>query len=188
MPETGADQQEGRIPVGERAHHPGTTADLAHDAFERVIGAQRAPVFAGEGEVAEGLLDMVLYERGGGRQLHLVEFADDLEHLDPGGGAVLGGVHSLEHGRYWPDLGRGHQRPDVAVEVPDTALVRRLGKELAQALHQSEALVADNQLHALEPAGLQMAQETLPGGLVLLGVSRQDVVPQVEAGDGWFSL
>jgi len=48
-----------------------------------------------------------------------------------------------------------------------TALIGRLGVELAQALHQSETLVGDDELHALESPAGEMPQEVLPGRLVL---------------------
>ena len=113
----GTDEQERGVAVGKGANHPGATADLAHDAFERVVGAQRSPVFTGESEVAESLLDVRLDQRGRRRQLHLVEFGDDLQNLDPGGGPVFDGMDRLEHGGDRANLGGGHQRPDVAIEM-----------------------------------------------------------------------
>ena len=46
VPEPGADQQERGVAVGERADDARATPDLAHDAFERVVRAPRAPVLA----------------------------------------------------------------------------------------------------------------------------------------------
>ena len=112
---------------------------------------------------------MVLHEGRGGRQLQLSELGHDLEGFGAGGGTVLAGVDGFEHGGHRPDLGRGYQAPDIAVEVNGAALIGHLWVELAQALDQPKALVAGEQLDALESAFLEVAEEVLPGGLVLLG-------------------
>jgi hypothetical protein len=62
--EAGADQEQGGVAVGEGADHAGAAPDLAHDALQRVVRAQGAVVFRGEGIVAEGLLDAVPHQRG----------------------------------------------------------------------------------------------------------------------------
>ena len=40
MPETGADEHERRIAVGESSHDTGTTPNFLHDAFKAVVRAQ----------------------------------------------------------------------------------------------------------------------------------------------------
>jgi hypothetical protein len=47
--EAGADQEQGGVAVGEGADHAGAAPDLAHDALQRVVRAQGAVVFRGEG-------------------------------------------------------------------------------------------------------------------------------------------
>ena len=46
---------EGRVAVGEGTDHAGASADLAHDAFEWIIGPDAAPMLLGESVVGQGL-------------------------------------------------------------------------------------------------------------------------------------
>ena len=52
------------------------------------------------------------------------------------------------------------------------ALVFRVGKDLAHSLQHPQALVADDELHAVQAATLEPLEEADPAGLVLLHALR----------------
>ncbi len=79
--EPGANQDQRRVPVGEGADNPGAATHLSDHALEWIIGPQVAPVFGGEGKVAEGLRRVLLHVVGRHRQLHLPEFGHHLAGL-----------------------------------------------------------------------------------------------------------
>jgi len=149
--QSGAYQDQGRVSVGEGADDSCSAAHFADHPFEGIIGPEVAPVLGREGKVAEGLRRVETHVLGGHRQLHFSELRHDLPGLFLGGRAVFAGVDRLEHLGGDAHLGRGHERPDVAVKVNDTALVRRFGIKLGDRLHQPQAAVADDQFDALEP-------------------------------------
>ena len=64
VPQPGCGQVEGRLAVGKGSDHPGSAPDLAHDAFEGIIGPDAAPMLVGKGVVDEGLVHGLL-EPGG---------------------------------------------------------------------------------------------------------------------------
>ena len=55
--QAGGDEDQGAVSVGKCSDSPGAPADLAHDALERIIGAQAAPMLGGKLEILERLLD-----------------------------------------------------------------------------------------------------------------------------------
>ena len=48
MAESGTDQHEGRIAIGESAHHPGAAAELPVETLDHVVRADACPMLAGE--------------------------------------------------------------------------------------------------------------------------------------------
>ena len=55
VPQSRRSKVEGRVAVGEGADHAGASTDLAHDALERIVGPDAAPVFFRERVVRQGL-------------------------------------------------------------------------------------------------------------------------------------
>src|SRR5215471_8127524 len=64
VPEPGGGQVERGLSVWECADHAGATPDLAQDAFERIIGADPAPVLLRKSVIGKRLLDRSLNELG----------------------------------------------------------------------------------------------------------------------------
>jgi hypothetical protein len=58
VPEPGGGKIQAGLTIGERTDHPGSSADLAHDALERIVGADLDPVAVREGVVGQGLRDV----------------------------------------------------------------------------------------------------------------------------------
>ena len=77
MPETGADEHERRIAVGEGSYDTGTASDFLHDAFKAVVRAQTRPMLTREAHVRQRFLDALLHELRHAVQLHISEFFGD---------------------------------------------------------------------------------------------------------------
>ncbi len=92
--------------------------------------------------------------------LHLVELGVDLggRHLDEDG---------LEGGRHDGLMAFRDHGHEVAGEVHPTALVGRSLEAAPDGAHQAGVLVGDHETLALEPPGLEPAQELSPEDLVL---------------------
>ena len=58
MPEPGGGKIESRVAVGESADHTGASSDLAHQALQRIIGAQASPMFLVISVKLKRLVDM----------------------------------------------------------------------------------------------------------------------------------
>lgn len=168
MAEPGADQHQGGVAIGERPHHAGSAADLTVQPLNHVVGADARPVLAGKVTIGQCLLDAVLDLLGGLLQLHGARLGDHGFRLLAGRLFALLGVDRLEHFCHNFDLGFGHNRENVAIEMHRAALVFGVRKHLAHGLQHPHALVADDELHAIQAASAQPLEETDPTGLVLL--------------------
>ena len=74
----------------------------------------------------------------------------------------------LEHFCHNFDLGFGHNRENVAVEMYRAALVFGIREHLAHGLQHPHALVADDELYTVQAASTEPLEEADPTGLVLL--------------------
>ena len=81
---------------------------------------------------------------------------------------ALLGVDRLEHFCHNFDLGFGHNRENIAIEMHRAALVFGVREHLAHGLHHPHALVADDELHAVQTVAAELLKEADPAGLVLL--------------------
>ena len=144
-----ADQHQGRISIRERPHHAGSAADLTVQPLDHVVGADARPVFAGKVTIGQCLLNAVLDLLGGLLQLHGAQLGNDGLYLLAGCLFALLGVDRLEHFSYNFDLGLGHNRENVAVEMHRAALIFGVWKHLTHSLQHPHALVADDELYAI---------------------------------------
>ena len=167
MAKSGADQHQGRVSVRERLHHARPAADLPVQPLDHVVGTDAGPVFAGELAVGQRLLNAVLDLLGSFLQLHGAQLGDHGLRLLAGRFLALLGVDRLEHFSYNFDLGFGHNRENVAVEMHRAALVFGVREHLAHGLQHPYALVADDELYAVQPASAEPLEEADPTGLVL---------------------
>ena len=124
-------------------------------------------MLAGKIAVGQRLLNAVLDLLGGLLQLHGAQLGDHGFRLLAGGFLTLLGVDRLEHFCHNFDLGFGHNREDVAVEMHRAALVFGVRKHLTHGLQHPHALVADDELHAIQAAPAKPLEEVDPTGLVL---------------------
>ena len=168
MTQPRADQHQGGISVRERPHHAGSAADLPIQPLDHVVCADAGPVFAGKIAVGQGLLNAVLDLLGGLLQFHGVQLGDHGLRLLAGRFLALLGVDRLEHFCHNFNLGFGHNRENIAVEMHRAALVFGVRKHLAHGLQHPHALVADDELHAVQAASAEPLEEADPAGLVLL--------------------
>ena len=164
----GADQHQGGVAVRERPHHPRPAADLTVQPLDHVVGTDARPMFAGKIAVGQRLLNAVLDLLGSLLQLHGAQLGDHSLCLLAGRLLTLLGVDRLEHFCHNFDLGFGHNRENVAVEMHRAALVFGVREHLAHSLQHPHALVADDELHAIQAASAQPLEEADPAGLVLL--------------------
>ena len=125
-------------------------------------------MFAGKIAVGQRFLDAVLDLLGSLLQLHGTELFHHSFCLLTGRLLALLGVDRLEHFRYNFDLGFWHNRENIAVEMHRAALVFGVREHLAHGLQHSHALVADDELYAVQAASTKPLEETDPAGLVLL--------------------
>ena len=163
MSQPRADQHQGGVPIRERPHHTGPAADLPVQPLK-----DACPVFAGEVAVGQRFLNAVLDLPGGLLQLHCSQLGDHGLRLLAGRLLTLLGVDRLEHFCHNFDLGFGHNRENVAVEMHRAALVFGVREHLAHGLQHPHALVADDELHAVQASTTQPLEEADPAGLVLL--------------------
>ncbi len=73
----------------------------------------------------------------------------------------------LEHLGHQPDLGLGYYREYVAVKMHHAALVRSVWEHFSHRFQHPQALVANNELYAIQSAAFQPLEELNPAGLVL---------------------
>ena len=149
MAEPRADQHQGGVAVRERPHHPRPPADLPVQPLDHVVGTDTRPVLAGKIAVGQRLLDAVLDFLGDLLQLHGAQLGNDGLYLLAGCLFALLGVDRLEHFSYNFDLGLGHNRENVAVEMHRAALIFGVWKHLTHSLQHPHALVADDELYAI---------------------------------------
>ena len=119
----GADQHQGGVPVRERPHHPRPTADLTVQPLDHIVGADACPMLAGKIAIGQRLLNAVLDLFGGLLQLHGAQLRNHGLCLLAGCLFALLGVDRFEHFCHNFDLGFGHNRENVAVEMHRAALV-----------------------------------------------------------------
>ena len=162
-----ADQHQGGVSVRERPHHTGAPTDLTVQPLDHVVGADAGPVFAGKITVGQRLLNAILDFLGGLLQLHGAQLGDHGLCLLAGGFFALLRVDRLEHLRHDFDLGFGHNGENIAVEMHRAALVFGVREHLAHGLQHPHALVADDELHAVQAAPTEPLEEADPAGLVL---------------------
>ena len=163
-----ADQHQGGVAIGECPHHAGAAADLPVQPLDHVVGADARPVFAGKIAVGQRLLNAVLDLFGGLLQFHGAQLGDYGLRLLAGCLFTLLGVDRLEHFCHNFDLGFGHNGENIAVEMHRAALIFGVREHLAHGLQHSHALVADDELYAIQAASTKPLEETDPAGLVLL--------------------
>ena len=121
--QTGADQHQGGVPVRERPHHPRPTADLTVQPLDHIVGTDAGPMLAGKIAVGQCLLNTVLDLLGSLLQLHGAQLRNHGFCLLAGRLFALLCVDRLEHFCHNFDLGFGHNRENVAVEMHRAALV-----------------------------------------------------------------
>ena len=146
---SGADQYQGRVPVRERPHHARPPTDLSVQPLDHVAGTDARPVLTGKIAVGQRLLNAVLDLLGGLLQLHGAQLGNDGLYLLAGCLFALLGVDRLEHFSYNFDLGLGHNRENVAVEMHRAALIFGVWKHLTHSLQHPHAFVADDELYAI---------------------------------------
>ena len=142
MAQPRADQHQGGVAVRERPHHAGPAADLTVQPLDHVVGADARPVLAGKVTIGQCLINAVLDLLGGLLQFHGVQLGDHGFRLLAGRFFALLGVDRLEHFCHNFDLGFGHNRENIAVEMHRAALVFGVRKHLAHGLQHLHALLA----------------------------------------------
>ena len=162
-----ADQHQGGVAIGECPHHTRPSADLPVQPLDHVVGTDARPVLAGKITIGQCLLDAVLDFLGGLLQLHGAQLGDHGFRLLAGRLFALLGVDRLEHFCHNFDLGSGHNRENVAIEMHRAALVFGVRKHLTHGLQHPHALVTDDELHAVQAASTEPLEEADPAGLVL---------------------
>ena len=65
MAQSGADQHEGRVSIGESPHHTGPAADLPVHPLNHIVGANPGPVLIGKITVGQRFFNTVLNLLGG---------------------------------------------------------------------------------------------------------------------------
>ena len=122
MAKAGTDQHQGGVAVRERPYHSRPSADLTVQPLDHVVGTDARPMLAGEVTVGQCLLNAVLDLLGGLLQLHGAQLGDHGFRLLAGRLLALLRMDCLEHFRHNFDLGFGHNRENVAVEMHRAAL------------------------------------------------------------------
>ena len=167
MAEPGTNQHQGRVAIGECPHHPRPPADLTVQPLDHVVGADARPVLAGKIAVGQRFLNAVLDLLGSLLQFHGAQLSDHGLRLLAGCLFALLGVDRLEHFSHNFDLGFGHNRENVAVEMHRAALVFGVREHLSHGLQHPHALVADDELYAIQAASAEPLEEIDSAGLVL---------------------
>ena len=132
--QSGADQHQGGVPVWERPHHAGAAADLTVQPLDHIVGTNACPMLAGKIAVGQCLLNTVLDLLGSLLQLHGAQLGDHGFRLLAGRLFALLGMDCLEHFCHNFDLGFGHNRENIAVEMHRAALVFGVREHLAHGL------------------------------------------------------
>ena len=161
-----ADQHQGGVAVRERPHHAGSAADLPVQPLDHVVGADARPVLAGKIAVSQRFLNAVLDLLGSFLQFHGAQLGDHGFRLLTGRFFALLGVDRLEHFCHNFDLGFGHNRENVAVEMHRAALVFGVREHLAHSLQNPHALVTDDELHAVQAAPTEPLEEADPAAVL----------------------
>ena len=156
------DEHERRLPVREGSRHAGPPSDLAVQPLDGVVGADAAPVLAGEARVRQGLPASAPYDPDGLPEPHPLELLGDREGLGLGGRARPHGVDRLEHGRGCDAPGLRHAGEHVAVEARGAAPAGGLGEHLRDRADYPRRLVPDDHPPAAKAAGPQPGQELPP--------------------------
>ena len=125
-------------------------------------------MLTGEIAVGQSFLNAVLDLLGGLLQLHGAQLGNDSLRLLSGRILALLRVDRLEHFRHNFDLGSGHNGENITVKVDGAALVFGAREYLTHGLQHPHALVADDELHAVQTAPTEPLEETDSTGLVLL--------------------
>ena len=165
--EPGADQHQGGIAIRKCAHHAGSAADLTVQPLNHVVGANARPMLTRKVAVGQRLFNAVLDLLGGLLQFHGAQLGDHSLCLLAGRFFTLLGVDRLEHFCHNFNLGFWHNRENVAVEMHRAALVFGIREHFAHGLQHPHALVADDELYAVQAASAEPLEETDPAGLVL---------------------
>ena len=97
MAETGADQHQSGVAIGECPHHTGAPTDLTVQPLDHIVGTDARPMLAGKIAVGQRLLNAVLDLLGGLLQLHGAQLGDHGLRLLAGRLLTLLGVDRLEH-------------------------------------------------------------------------------------------
>ena len=168
MAQPRADQHQGGVAIRECPHHPRPSADLTVQPLDRVVGTDACPMLAGEVAAGQRLLDAVLDLLGSLLQFHGAQLGDHGLRLLTGGFLTLLRVDRFKHFCHNFDLGFGHNRENVAVEMYRAALVFGIREHLTHGLQHSHALVADDELYTVQAASTEPLEEADPTGLVLL--------------------
>lgn len=134
MAKPGADRHQSGVAVRERSHHAGSAADLTVQPLDHVVGADAGPMLAGKIAVGQRLLNAVLDLLGSLLQLHGAQSGNHGLCLLAGRLFALLGVDRLEHFCHNFDLGFGHNRENIAVEMHRAALVFGVREHLAHGL------------------------------------------------------
>ena len=149
MAQPRADQHQGGVAIGECPHHAGPAADLPVQPLDHIVGANAGPMLAGKIAVGQSFLNAVLDLFGSLLQLHGAQLRNHGLCLLAGRSFALLSVNRLEHFSYNFDLGLGHNRENVAVEMHRAALIFGVWKHLTHSLQHPHALVADDELYAI---------------------------------------
>ena len=168
MAEPGANQHQGGVAIRERSHHEGSTADLPVQPLDYIVGTDARPMLAGKIAVGQRLLNAVLDLLGSFLQFHGAQLGDHGLRLLAGRFLALLGVDRLEHFCHNFGLGFWHNRENIAVEMHRAALVFGVREHLAHSLQHPHALVADDELYAVQAASAEPLEGADLAGLVLL--------------------
>ncbi len=158
VPQPGRGQFEGRLAVGKGSDHPGSAPDLAHDAFEGIIGPDAAPMLVGKGVVDEGLGHGLLEPGGYLGKAQGFEIAGHLRCLGLGGRSAFLGVDGLEHEGELPDLAGREMAEGIPVPMDNAALPLGLGIKLRHAppANRAPLLEETTRLEFTRAASVQM--------------------------------
>ena len=162
-----ANQHQGGVAIGECPHHTGAPADLTIQPLDHVVGTDARPMLAGKFAVSQSFLNAVLDLFGGLLQLHSTQLGNNGFCFLAGRLFALLCVDRLEHFCHNFDLGFGPNGENIAVKVHGTTLVFGIGKHFSHGLQHPQALVADDELYAIQAAPTEPLEEADPAGLVL---------------------
>ena len=152
-------QVETGLAIRECTDNAGPPTDLFHDPLEWVVGADLLPVDVRKSVVGQRLGHAALDQIG--RRVHLAgsQIFDDRSRFAVGRVAALLGMDGFEHVAHLADPGCRHMAEDVPIKMNHAALPPSVGQIFRGALHQTSAGIGDDELHAVEAAIDQVAQE-----------------------------